>query len=135
MTHTIRLRKPWTRQRADQVVEARIDVPDRSSSDELVAAGGLTTYRRKFNQPSGLGRNDRVRLTVAGWRGSLESVAINGVELAGDRVPIGPESAPLNVPIEAWLRPHNELCLVLGDVESGIASLDGEVALEIDAAE
>ena len=118
--HTIRLRRPWCRQRGDQ--SSRVDVPD-----ETPLSGGSSTqtvYRRNFNRPTGLTSETKIRLRVESICGSLASVQINELPLTSNT------SAPYEIELHE-LNAHNEIEITINDSDGTAGHIDGEVYLVI----
>jgi hypothetical protein len=134
--HTIRLRRPWRREveqggAVDQggVVE-KADVPD---SDPVAAPSGTVVYRRSFNCPSGLESGDRVWLHFECFQAARASVELNThVLLDADPDAI---DFPLRLEVTEQLTPSNQLTVRLEPASQSNASIDGEVSLQIVAAE
>lgn len=122
--HTIRLKRPWLRERQVDGQESsaqRVDAPDDSP---LLDGVGVTTYRRKFNRPTGLDQGDEVFLSIESWTGGSMEVRLNGEELPA----VG---SAINVGVMSLLQPHNELVVRITDAGETQGRITGEVALRI----
>ena len=130
MMHTIRLRKPWKRISLGDDTESRVDVPDLTPVSPSGDAVGLI-YERRFNLPTGLETNSRVRITVSRWRGVLQNITVNDREVSAEAS--GTWDPPgLDLDVSSLLRPHNTLRLMLAGSGDATALLDGEVSLVIE---
>lgn len=122
--HTIRLRRPWSRQLDGQPTADKVDVPD--DRPVPVSAGRRVTYRRSFNRPTGLAADDRVWLAIDPCAASAIEILINGISIhqsAADQ--------PIRVDITRHLEPANQLVLQLAGDPAGQAHLAGPVHLQI----
>lgn len=121
--HTIRLRRPWLRSVEGQTGSGKVDVPDVRS---VPGAGKPVTYRRSFNQPTGLESHERVDLVIDRFSGASICVSLNG-----ERIDAGDATFPLRIDVTARLEHSNRLEVQLEPGADGKAVLDGAVTLQI----
>ena len=121
--HIIRLRRPWRKSFGLHSVPLTVDVPDvdgAATPDQEHTA----TYRRSFNQPTGLEPSSRVQLRVERWQGVMTSATLNNA-------PLQTGSTRIDTDITDLLQPQNQLAIVLTGRPGQVARLSGEVTLAI----
>ena len=123
VAHTIRLRRPWEKQIGGQSSE-RIDVPeiDLANTVQTMEPPEESTYRRRFNQPTGLTENTAVELEIQSWVGRLISVQVNDYS-----VPFDGNARSVRANISSMLSPHNLLTIRIAPHDG--ASTDHKVLL------
>jgi hypothetical protein len=123
--HTIRLRRPWTRVVGDAGPAEKVDAPDPGAT-----VAGRVEYRRRFNLPTGLTDDERVRLAVEHLSGREASIHLNGQPVFEGE--LREDDFPLVVDLNEHLEAANELSVRLTGNEQTPARLDGSVQLQIE---
>lgn len=121
--HVIRLRRPWEKSCDGGRTWKLASVPE-PIADSL-GDHPTAIYRRRFNQPTGLGESSCLSLRITGWEGTLESVTINAAHLETGETTI-------DAVITELVERHNQITVTLLRTETEGARLSGEVSLAIE---